>query len=448
MREMLHSDQLRGHLAVVVGAGASGRAAARLLAALGASVRFLEKKSEAVSDAFRAEAEAAGYDLRLGSHGPADFAGADMVILSPGIRAAGLADCLAAAPRAQVLSELELASWFTAEPIIAVTGTNGKTTTVMLVSHLLEATGRKVFTGGNIGTPLSEYVLADDPADVLVLEASSFQLQLVKTFRPRVGVLLNFSANHLDWHADMEEYLSAKLNLFAAQRPDDAAILPEALRPVLAGRRFTRAGVTWFSSTGRFTCPRLPGAHNQANMEAAYLACQPLGVTEPAAKAAFADFAPAPHRIQAIGEKRGVLFVDDSKATTVTAMEAAIKSFDRPVRLLAGGVFKGGDLAALLPLLAEKVASVGLFGASREVFEAAWAGHVPLFYEPTLRAATTRLFAEAAPGDVILLSPATASFDGYDSYKARGRDFQAIFADLPDAPPKPSPSSPSPEEAV
>lgn len=431
MREMLHSDQLRGHLAVVVGAGSSGRSAARLLRRLGASVRFLEKNPKAVPDDFRGEAAAAGYDLRVGAHGPADFAGADMVVLSPGIRAANMAACLAACPAAQVLSELELASWFVAEPMVAVTGSNGKTTTVMLVSHLLEAAGRRVFTGGNIGTPLSEYVLGDERADVVVLEVSSFQLQLVKTFRPRVAVLLNFSPNHLDWHADLEEYLSAKLNIFAAQRPEDVAILPEDMREELAGRPFTRAGVTWFSPTARFSCPRLAGVHNRQNMEAAYLACRPFGLTEELAAAAFESFVPAPHRLQIIGEKRGVLFVDDSKATTVAAMEAAIRSFDRPVRLLAGGVFKGGDLAALVPLLREKVAAVGLFGANREVFEAAWTGQVPLFYAPTQKEAVTRLFEEARPGDAILLSPGTASFDLYDGYKARGRDFQAIFAGLP-----------------
>ena len=431
MRELLHNDQLRGQQAVVVGAGSSGRAAAKLLSRLGASVRFLEKNPGAATDAFRAEAIETGYDLRLGSHGPADFAGADMVVLSPGIRAAGLTDALAACPSAQVISEVELASWFVAEPMIAVTGSNGKTTTVMLVSHLLEAAGRKVFTGGNIGTPLSEYVLGEDRADVVVLEVSSFQLQLVKSFRPRVGVLLNFSPNHLDWHADLEEYLAAKLNLFAFQRPEDVAILPEDMRQTLAGRQFTRAAVTWFSPTGRFVCPRLAGAHNQQNMEAAFLASQPFGVTEEMAVEAVKSFVPAPHRLQIIGEKRGVLFVDDSKATTVAAMEAALKSFDRPVRLVAGGVFKGGDLAALVPLLQEKVVAVGLFGASREVFEAAWKGRVPLFYEPSQKAVVTRLYAEARPGDAILLSPGTASFDCYDGYKARGRDFQTIFAGLP-----------------
>jgi UDP-N-acetylmuramoylalanine--D-glutamate ligase len=431
MREMLHTDQLAGHLAVVVGAGASGRAAARLLSRLGASVRFLEKNPAGVSADLRAEAETAGYDLRTGEHGPDDFAGADLVVLSPGIRAANLAAALAACPDAQVLSELELASWFTPEPIIAVTGSNGKTTTVMLISALLEAAGRRVFTGGNIGTPLSEHVLSEQPADVVVLEVSSFQLQLVKTFRPRVAVLLNFAANHLDWHADMDEYLSAKLKIFAAQRPEDMAIVAEELRPLLGGRPFTRAGVTWYAAASDFLCRRLAGVHNQSNMEAAYLACRPYGVTEELARRVFADFVPAPHRIQILGEKGGVLFVDDSKATTVTAMEAAINSFDRPVRLLCGGVYKGGDLSALASLLRQKVSSVGLFGGSREIFEAAFAGVVPVFYEETLAAATARLYAEAVPGDAILLSPGTSSFDQYPNYKARGRDFQAAFAGLP-----------------
>ena len=250
MREMLHTDQLRDHLAVVVGAGTSGRAAARLLATLGATVRLLEKRPEAVTEAVRQEAADVGYELRQGAHAPADFDGANLVIPSPGVRAVGLAPYLQGCPGAQVVSELELASWFVDAPIVAVTGTNGKTTTVMLISHLLEGTGRRVFTGGNIGTPLSHYVLAEEPADVVVLETSSFQLQLVKSFRPRVALLCNFSPNHLDWHADLEEYLAAKLNIFAAQRPEDTAILPMAMRETLAGRRFTRAAVTWFAATG------------------------------------------------------------------------------------------------------------------------------------------------------------------------------------------------------
>lgn len=431
MREMAHAGQLRGHKALVVGAGSSGQAAARLLTALGADVRLAEKKAAAISDDFRAFAEDAGVRLILGEHEPAAFSGVDLVVLSPGVRRAALAPYLAACPAAQVVAELELASWFVAEPIAAITGSNGKTTTTMLTSHALEASGRRVFTGGNIGTPLSDYVLANQRADVVVLEVSSFQLQNTASFRPRVAALLNVSANHLDWHADMEEYVSAKLNLFSAQRPGDTAILPLSLRESLSGRAFTHARVVWFEPTGRYACPRLVGAHNAANMEVAALIAAEFGVSPEQAARAMADFAPPPHRIQKIGEKGGVLFVDDSKATTLEAMRAAITSFDRPVRLLAGGVFKGGDPRELLPDMRGKVRAVGLFGASREVFETAWGGEVPMSHHPTLAEAVAALYAASEPGDVILLSPATASFDLYADYKARGRDFQAAFAALP-----------------
>jgi len=295
----------------------------------------------------------------------------------------------------------------------------------------LEAAGKKVFTGGNIGTPLSEYVLGGEKADVLVLEVSSFQLQNIDTFHPAAAALLNFSANHLDFHADMEEYLAAKLRLFANQTESDLAVVPEAMRGELSTRAFTRARTVYFQARGRFAAPALPGAHNQANMEAALALCAHFGVTERTAREAMAVFTPAGHRLERVGEKGGVLFIDDSKATTVEALRAAIQSCDRPVRLLAGGVFKGGDLEGLVPLLRERVRSVGLFGASREIFEAAWAGSVALFWEPKLEGAVRRLYGQAGPGETILLSPATASFDLYSGYKARGDDFQRIFRELP-----------------
>ncbi|NMC50004.1 MAG: UDP-N-acetylmuramoylalanine--D-glutamate ligase, partial [Desulfovibrio sp.] len=247
MRDMVHASQLAGHTAVVVGAGASGRAAVLLLSRLGAWVRLVEKNPAAVPADFREAAAGAGVEIVTGEHVPGHFAGADLVVLSPGVSKASLAPYLGSCPDAQVLAELELASWFVDAPVVAVTGTNGKTTTVMLISHLLTSSGLSVFTGGNIGTPLSEYVLAGKPADVCVIEASSFQLQGVATFRPTVAVLLNFSANHLDWHADMEEYLSAKLKIFAMQGPSDLALIPEDLADMLAGRVFTKARIETFA---------------------------------------------------------------------------------------------------------------------------------------------------------------------------------------------------------
>ena len=249
-------------------------------------------------------------------------------------------------PPWRVVAEMELSSWFTDAPAIAITGTNGKTTTVSLTAHILRHCGFEPFVGGNIGDPLAGHVAAVQageakPASVLVLEISSFQLQTCRSFAPRVGALLNFSANHLDWHADMEEYLEAKLNLFAHMRPEGRAILPASMAPELAGRAFTKAGIVWYEPRGRFACPNLIGEHNQANMEAAFLCCEPFGVTEDQAREAMLTFSPPGHRIQFVAEKNGVRYVDDSKATTVEAVMAAVKSFDAPVRLLLGGGVQG-----------------------------------------------------------------------------------------------------------
>lgn len=419
MREFIHGDQLKGHRAVVLGAGTSGIAAARLLVRLGASVRLLER-NESVAASIPAEA---GIEIVSGEHRPEHFSDADLVVLSPGIPKAKVASLLPSA--AQVVSELELASWFVSEPVIAVTGTNGKTTTTTLIGRILERSGRKVFTGGNIGTPLCEYLLGSERAEVLVLEVSSFQLQNSPSFHPRVAVLLNFSANHLDYHETMEEYLQAKLSMFAHMEAGDLAVAPLSMKDELEGRDFTRASRVYFVASRRFDCPGLPGEHNRENMEAAYLACRHLGLTEDEVRRGIEGFATLPHRIEAVAEHRGILFVDDSKSTTVDSMIAALKSQDRPVRLLAGGVFKGGDLGEVLPLLRERVRGIYLFGKSREIFEAAWAGcGREMTWDATLEEAVFRAASEARQGECVLLSPATASFDLFANYKERGKTFQ------------------------
>jgi len=430
MRKFSAEERLDGKRAVVVGAGCSGRAAALLLHALGAFVRVLERTPSNLDQDFADEARKKGMEVVLGEHGPKHFAGFDMVVLSPGVPARVIRELLPVKSAPPVIAELEFAGRYVTEPILAVTGTNGKTTTTALAGAVLKHIGRRVFVGGNIGSPLSEYVLGDEEADVLVLEVSSFQAQNCYTFKPDTAVLLNFSANHLDFHADMDEYLRAKLNLFARMEPFDLAILPAKMRARLEALNFTRARRMYFESTDRFESDRLPGAHNQANMEAAYQACARFGATQRDVKDVLENFYPLPHRLQKVAEKKGVLFVDDSKSTTVDSLRAAISSFDRPVLLLAGGLFKGGDLESLLPLLRQKVRQVCLFGGAREIFEAAWAGRVPLTWEPDLARAVAVLCSKAEAGDVVLLSPATASFDLYENYKARGRDFQRIVGAL------------------
>ncbi len=419
-----------GDIAVVVGTGRSGVAAARLLHAKGARVRVLERDAANVPATFAEWAAGAGVEIVCGAHDAAHFADAAVVVPSPGVAVATLRPYLPATGGPEVMAEMELA-WreLSGEPVIAVTGTSGKTTTVSLCAHMLRTQGLSVFLGGNIGTPLCEYVLEGKRADVLVIEISSFQLQTCSTFRPRVAMLLNITANHLDYHADMQEYIDAKFRLFRCQDEDDLAVFGEGLAP-LVDRYGVKARRVTFRATDRFAESRLFGVHNRANAEAAWTAAREFGVTLENALQAVATFAPMPHRLEQVAERGGVLYVNDSKCTTVSALRVALEAFDRPVLLLAGGKFKGGDLEGLIPLVRERVRAVMLFGASREVFEAAWRDVVPMTWDATLEEAVRRAASAARQGEVVLMAPATASFDLFRNYGHRGDVFRAAVESL------------------
>jgi len=227
----------------------------------------------------------------------------------------------------------------------------------------------------------------------------------------------------------MEEYVSAKFRVFMNQDAGDLAVVPQNLL-AQARSRGCRASLECFQARGRFPETKLIGRHNEENCEAAWLLCRAFGVTEEEAASAVACFEPIPHRLERVCEKGGILYVNDSKSTTVSSLETALKAMDRPVLLLCGGKFKGGDLGALLPLLKEKVRAVAGFGASQDVFEAAWKGHVDMAWFPRLKPAVGHLYAKARPGDCMLLSPATASFDLYRGMAYRGQDFKDIVGGL------------------
>lgn len=415
--------------AIVVGGGRSGQAAARLLRRLGVTVRLLERNAEKLPGGFTAWAASEGVEILGGEHRREYFLDADILIPSPGAAVSMLRPLLTPGEEPEIMAETELA-WrqLEGEPVLAVTGTSGKTTTISMCAAMLEAQGLNVFLGGNIGTPLSEYVLARAEgrprADVLALELSSFQLQTCTTLRPRVAVLLNISANHLDYHKDMKEYIEAKMRLFRCQDASCLAVFGPGLRG-LPERMKVSARTGYFDpDSGRFPDMQLIGPHNHANAEAAWQACREFGVTLENARRAMQRFKPLPHRLERIAEKDGVLYVNDSKCTTVEALKVALASFERPVLLLAGGRFKGGDLAGLAPLLKRHVKAAGLYGASREVFENAWKDILPTSWDETLRLALARLRGMARPGDVVLLAPATSSYDQYENYRERGDDFR------------------------
>ncbi|MBQ9106015.1 MAG: UDP-N-acetylmuramoyl-L-alanine--D-glutamate ligase [Mailhella sp.] len=424
-------DLSHRHIAVI-GAGRSGRAALRLLHALGADVRLLEKTPENLPEDFAAWLKDTDIPVFGGEHQPEHFAGVDLVIPSPGAAKADIEPVLPLqenGDKAEIMAETEMA-WrlLDGEPVIGITVTSGKTTTTSICSAMLEAHGLRVFTGGNIGIPLSEYVLARlegaAKADVVVLELSSFQLQCCSTLHPRVAMLLNISENHLDFHKDMEEYTEAKLQLFACQEEDDLAILGPSLAH-LAPRM--KARTKFIDLDARpFPETRLIGAHNQNNAEAAFMAASTFGVTREDAARAIREFKPIVHRLEHIADVDGVQYVNDSKCTTVEALRVALSAFERPVILLAGGKFKGGDLEGIRPLLARHVKAVALFGAAREHFEPAWRDTVPVTWDETLDKALDRARKLAVPGDAVLLAPATASFDQYKNYLARGDHFRSL----------------------
>lgn len=424
-----HSPIKAGELAVVVGSGASGEAAVRLLLALGARVRLVDKDKSHISDSLLSALSDSKSEICTGDHNAAQFAGAQLVVVSPGVPLPSILPSIEALeseyPQTQspkVIGELELALFFVKTPLIAVTGTSGKTTTVSLITAMLEQAGKKVFLGGNIGTPLSTFVLSEECADICVLECSSFQLQTAKSIHPKVAILLNLTENHLDQHNDMKEYVDAKLNIFANQTKEDLAILSSDLVSLYEEHAFSARVVT-FTHTHIFTHSKLIGAHNDANANAAFLACQEFGVTKEDAAIAVENFSPIRHRLEMVDTVNGICFVNDSKGTTVEALRVALESFTAPVWLLAGGKFKGGDLDSLKPLLKERVKEVALFGASRHYFEQSWQGVVPISYHETMTEVFSLIWEKAKEGDVVLLSPATASYDQYKNYLERGDHF-------------------------
>lgn len=418
-----------GELAVIVGAGRSGKAAAKMLRKNNVKVRLLEKNPDAIDPLEKAVLENSGAEIITGEHKPEHFEGASFIIPSPGVPMASIEKYKKGG--CELISEMELAWRFLDdEPVLAVTGTSGKTTTASLAAAMLKSQGYSVFLGGNIGTPLSEYVLDSRKANVLVLEASSFQLQGCGSFCPRCGILLNISPNHLDYHKDMREYEEAKFRLFRCQDEGDLAIINPDLKEAAARRSVPGLKIWINEEARRFPCSRLLGRHNQFNIEAAWQGARFFGVSEQNAARAVAGFKPLPHRLETVRELDGAAYVNDSKCTTVSALQAALEAFDRPVRLLCGGKFKGGDLASLSGLIRDKVKDIALYGGSREIFEGAWKDLAPISWFPVLKDAVLYLKDRARSGDVILLAPAASSYDQYKNYEERGEDFRSVVMEM------------------
>ena len=435
--------------ALVVGLGRTGLSVARYLHGRGTEVRACDTRADVAVP----EDLAPAIDVRRATDGVDLLPGVDLVVPSPGV-AADAPVLLAAIRRGiPVWSEVELAARALSVPLVAVTGTNGKSTTTSLIGAMLEKAGRTVFTGGNLGTPLID--AAGGSYDVVVAEISSFQLEWVESFRPRVGLLLNLTDDHLDRYRDREHYAATKARLFARQEPGDVAILNRDDPRVIALATDLRAELRTFGRLGappggagldgeavRLAEPsgallfslgrtRLRGEHNLENVMAALLAARACAAPAAALQDTIDAFPGLRHRLEWVAEVRGVSYVDDSKGTNVGALLKSLAGYgEGQVVLIAGGIAKGGDYGVARELLAQKVRHAVLYGRDRALLEEAWRGATELTLAADFGDAFTAAHERARPGDVVLLSPACASMDQFRDYAARGDAFASLARGL------------------
>lgn len=416
--------------ALVVGLGRSGLAAAKALRANGASVVATdEKPREALGEAVGA-VEAIGARFSHGRALDEDLLRVDFAVVSPGIPPSSPLLQRVHEAGIPAIGEIELAYRLSPGPIIAVTGTKGKSTTTALIGHLLRRCGKEVRVGGNIGEPLVEQIAGAGPQTWCVAEVSSFQLESIVRFRPRIAVVLNVAPDHLDRYASMEAYAAAKFRIFENQRAGDTAVIDlddpilAVLVPSLDRQGLTVRGYTLRDAValaGRAEMA-LEGEHNLRNVAAALLAAGAAGCDEMQMRAAVRSFVGLPHRLERVAEIDGVLYVDDSKATNPQAAIAALRTFAQPVVLIAGGRAKGTDFAALGAAIRERTRMLVAIGEAAETLIAA-SGGATHERAASLEAAVARARERARPGDVVLLSPACASFDMFASAEERGERF-------------------------
>jgi UDP-N-acetylmuramoylalanine--D-glutamate ligase len=442
-----------GQNILVVGLARTGVALCRFLTEQGAKVTVTDQAApEALVDPRRGIA-GLGVAEDLGVAQP-PWRGYDAIVISPGVppelpwllaaRAAGL----------PVMGELEVASRYIYRPLLAVSGTNGKTTTTTLLGELLTASGQKPLVGGNIGTPVVSLVAQQDAADCLVLEVSSFQLDTTSSFHPQAAALLNITPDHLDrYPGGFDAYVASKASLFRRQGQGDLRVL-NADDPALATLSHNGGRVCYFSVTHplkdgawldngaiqvclsdrRATFPldriRLAERHNLENIMAALILALDVGADLKACRDVLATFRGLPHRLEWVADFRGVSYYDDSKGTNVGAVARSLAHFDRPVILIAGGRDKDSDFSLLNDFIQTRVKALVLLGETRERLARMWQGLAPAYLAEDMAAAVALATDLASPGDVVLLSPACASFDMYRDYVHRGQTFQRLVREL------------------
>ena len=408
-------DWLPGR-ALVLGLGRSGRAAAAALVQRGVEVVAADRSADA--DAGRLADE--GVEVRLGSEEESLLDGVELVVKSPGVPAESPLAAAARARAVPVWSEIELGfRLLPGNPLVGVTGTNGKTTTTELLAAIFRAAARNVEVAGNVGRALTDVALQIEPGTTVVCELSSFQLEDVHTLACDVAVLLNLEPDHLDRHGTFEAYRDAKLRIFERAR---AKVVPRGLG---------LDGIEFAADDPLPAEPRIPGAHNRENAAAATAAARAAGVDDAAIAEALRTFAGVEHRLELVRELDGVRYVNDSKATNTAAARRGVAAYDAPLRLILGGSLKGEDFAPLARELPANVRSVYLIGeAADELAAALDAAGREYTREGDLAHAVARAHTDAQPGDVVLLSPAAASFDQFSDFEERGDAFRRLVEEL------------------
>jgi UDP-N-acetylmuramoylalanine--D-glutamate ligase len=431
--------KLAGAKVVVVGMARSGAAAVELLREQGATVRAVDQKPVAIEG------------LEVEQQSEAAFADANLIVLSPGVPA-DLSELSAARARGvKIVGDLELASWFLQGEIIGITGANGKTTTTALTGHILKESGIAAQVGGNIGTPPASMVKTSRTGQLNVLELSSFQLETTETFRAHIGAALNVTPDHLDRHYTLEKYAEAKGRLFVNQQESDDAVLNHDDAITRAYASLTRGQVVWFSSThtvGRgahldgsrilldteplMDASEVPlrGVHNLENTMAAAAIAFLAGATHAQIRSAVMTFPGVEHRLEFVRERNGVAWYNDSKATNVDAALKAVAAFPGGLWVILGGKDKNSDYTPLAAPLKQKAHAALLIGAAAEKIRAQLGGEVRMIACRTLDAAVQEARARAEAGDTVLLAPACASFDQFENYEHRGREFKRMVGEL------------------
>jgi len=446
---------LRDRKILVVGFGKTGKAVTRFLLHRKAHVTVTEIRPRDSIGNEVVPFEKDGAAIIAGSHPPELFLGPDLIVLSPGVDP-DLKPLVGARQKGiPIISEIELASRFIGSPIIGITGTNGKSTTTALIASILSGSGFSVFMGGNIGTPLIDYVHDGLQADFVVVELSSFQLETIETLTPRIAILLNITEDHLDRYSSFDHYRNAKRRIFMNQTEKDFALInvdDPASRPIIPslsaqvvpfssqkvqGKGMYANGDTLYyrnekgaTHAYRLSNVKLMGAHNRENMLAAIGAAELCGCDQESIQKSLENFRGLEHRLEYVREIDGVLFYNDSKATNIDALLRSLQSFPDNVILIAGGREKGGDYGVLKEEIHNKVRMLILIGESREKLFQLFGTCTPTRFAQDLKDALRVAFQHANRGDVILLAPGCASFDMFSSYAERGQRFKQAVEQL------------------